>query len=226
MTLLCCVGQDAILSHKIEALAPMKRKLGVSAAVYTQTMDVEGEVNGLMTYDREVLKFPVEQTAPLNKTVYGPPSRAVTVVPTSEKQPQTWRYTTTKPGDGWNTADFDASGWKEAPGGFGTSGTPGGVIRTTWDTADIWLRRTIDLPETLNQPAVRVHHDENVQVYLNGVRVANRRGYVTGYTLVPLHEDWKQAVKPRKNVLAVHCHQTGGGQYIDVGLVDLIPAGE
>ena len=100
------------------------------------------------------------------------------------------------------------------------------MIRTTWDTPDIWLRRTIELPETLKQPAVRVHHDENVQVYLNGVRVAARTGYVTGYVLVPLHEDWKKAVKPGKNILAVHCRQTGGGQYIDVGIVDLIPAND
>ena len=32
----------------------------LSAAVYTQTTDVEGEVNGLLTYDREVIKIPVE----------------------------------------------------------------------------------------------------------------------------------------------------------------------
>jgi hypothetical protein len=30
---------------------------GLSAAIYTQTTDVEGEVNGLMTYDRKELKF-------------------------------------------------------------------------------------------------------------------------------------------------------------------------
>ena len=30
---------------------------GCSAAVYTQTTDVEGEVNGLMTYDREIIKM-------------------------------------------------------------------------------------------------------------------------------------------------------------------------
>ena len=29
---------------------------GLSAAVYTQTTDVEGEVNGLITYDRKVTK--------------------------------------------------------------------------------------------------------------------------------------------------------------------------
>ena len=44
------------LRHKIEALVPMKQKLGLSAAVYTQTTDVEGEVNGLMTYDRKFVK--------------------------------------------------------------------------------------------------------------------------------------------------------------------------
>lgn len=32
-------------------------KRGFSAAVYTQTTDVEGEVNGLMTYDRKVIKI-------------------------------------------------------------------------------------------------------------------------------------------------------------------------
>jgi beta-galactosidase/beta-glucuronidase len=46
----------AALRKKVSALVPMKEKLGVSAAVYTQTTDVEGEVNGLMTYDRKFIK--------------------------------------------------------------------------------------------------------------------------------------------------------------------------
>ena len=46
----------AALRKKMEALIPMKEKLGLSAAVYTQTTDVEGEVNGLMTYDRKFIK--------------------------------------------------------------------------------------------------------------------------------------------------------------------------
>ena len=32
-------------------------KAGFSAAVYTQTTDVEDEVNGLMTYDRKMIKL-------------------------------------------------------------------------------------------------------------------------------------------------------------------------
>jgi hypothetical protein len=34
---------------------------GLSVTVYTQTTDVEVEVNGLMAYDRKVIKMPLEQ---------------------------------------------------------------------------------------------------------------------------------------------------------------------
>lgn len=42
---------------------------GFSAAVYTQTTDVEGEVNGLMTYDRKVIKVDAERLAKINREV-------------------------------------------------------------------------------------------------------------------------------------------------------------
>ena len=42
--------------ESIRRLAELKSK-GVAGAVYTQTTDVEGEINGLMTYDREVIKI-------------------------------------------------------------------------------------------------------------------------------------------------------------------------
>jgi len=39
----------------------------LSAAVYTQTTDVEIEVNGLMTYDREVVKMDLKKVAEANR---------------------------------------------------------------------------------------------------------------------------------------------------------------
>ena len=48
--------------NAIDKLAPLV-KAGLAAAVYTQTTDVEGEVNGLMTYDRKLLKIPAEKVA-------------------------------------------------------------------------------------------------------------------------------------------------------------------
>lgn len=45
-------------------------KAGLSAAVYTQTTDVEGEVNGFMTYDRKVMKMPIEKLKMENSKLY------------------------------------------------------------------------------------------------------------------------------------------------------------
>jgi hypothetical protein len=47
-------------------------KKGLSAAVYTQTTDVEGEVNGLMTYDRKVIKMPADKLKKLHDQFYLP----------------------------------------------------------------------------------------------------------------------------------------------------------
>ena len=59
------------LRHKVEALVPMKQKLGLSAAVYTQTTDVEGEVNGLLTYDRKVAKVDPAAMRAMNAPLTG-----------------------------------------------------------------------------------------------------------------------------------------------------------
>jgi hypothetical protein len=45
---------------------------GLSAAIYTQTTDVEVEVNGLMTYDRAQVKPDTNAVAAANKSVYTP----------------------------------------------------------------------------------------------------------------------------------------------------------
>jgi hypothetical protein len=199
---------------------------GLAAAVYTQTTDVEIEVNGLLTYDREVLKLDPAETAAWHRQLFEPPPVYRELVLTSEKQGQPWRYTTTRPADGWEKPDFAAAAdWSEGEGGFGTRGTPGAVIRTEWKTPDIWLRRTVELK---GQPAgevfLRIHHDEDAEVYINGVLAAKVPGYVTSYYEVPLPPEARKALTVGANTIAVHCKQTGGGQYIDVGLVELVPA--
>lgn len=44
-------------------------KGGFSSAVYTQTTDVEGEVNGLMTYDRMVIKIDEKLVREINQKI-------------------------------------------------------------------------------------------------------------------------------------------------------------
>ena len=57
-----------------------------------------------------------------------------------------------------------------------------------------------------------------IAAIINGIKAADAPGYAGNYAAVPLSEAARAAVKPGKNVLAVHCHQTVGGQGIDVGI--------
>ena len=63
-------GDDVLDAYAryAEELIDLIRK-GFAAAVYTQTTDVEGEVNGLMTYDRKVVKVDPERLSKINRTV-------------------------------------------------------------------------------------------------------------------------------------------------------------
>jgi hypothetical protein len=195
---------------------------GLSAAVYTQTTDVEVEVNGLMTYDRALVKLPGSGIAAA-QSLFGAPLKVRTVVPTSIDQGQGWQFTTTAPAANWFDATFDDRGWDQGIGGFGKSGTPGGVIHTPWTTPDIWLRRSFTLTTTaLVDPHWRIHHDEDADVYLNGKLVARFSGYTSGYVRIPLDAAARAMLKAGKNSLAVHVHQTTGGQYIDLGLDEVI----
>jgi len=54
---------------RTDQIAAAISALGLSAGVYTQTTDVEGEVNGLLTYDRRVEKIPAEALAVINNAV-------------------------------------------------------------------------------------------------------------------------------------------------------------
>jgi hypothetical protein len=195
----------------------------LSAAVYTQTTDVEIEVNGLMTYDREVVKMDEQRITEAARKLYLPPPRLRTLVETSAQTPQDWHYTTDEPPEGWQEANFDDGAWKHGQGGFGTEGTPGAVARTVWDTSDIWLRRTFELDDLPDggEIMLSIHHDENAEVYINGKLVRTLRGFTTAYRPVVLGKDAREALRVGKNVIAIHCHQTGGGQYIDVGLVEI-----
>jgi len=142
------------------------------------------------------------------------------LVPDSRQEGQSWNCTFTAPKSEWIQPDFSTAGWQKGPGGFGTRGTPGAVVRTEWNTADIWMRRTFTLDRLPSSLGLSLHHDEDVQIYLNGKQIFKAAGYVAGYVRVPLGPEALAALKTGENVLAVHCHQTIGGQYIDVGLLE------
>lgn len=207
----------------ISELRPLIR-LGLAGAVYTQTTDVETEVNGLMTYDRRVVKIDAERLRALHAPLHEPvqPAERIVLLPTSESEPQTWLHTTDQPSDDWMKLDFDDGDWRNGFGGFGTEGTPGAAVRTEWNGPEIWLRRSFELEEAAEDELyLRIHHDEDAEIYLNGRKVREVRGYSTSYRDVLLDAEARTELKEGRNLLAIHCRQTDGGQYIDAGLVAL-----
>lgn len=195
----------------------LNESAGLCAAVYTQITDVETECNGLLTYDRALIKVDAARVAAANR---GQLPRVTTVVPTSQAQGVSWRYTFQAPANGWFQPNYDDSAWKTGLGGFGTKKTPGAVVRTEWNQPEIWLCRSIELPAVKPEELLLlVHHDEDVEIYLNGVLAAKATGHTRDYEEMSLSPEALATLRPGKNTLAVHCKQTVGGQYIDVGLI-------
>ena len=154
------------------------------------------------------------------------PTKRTVIAATGERNPVLWRYTQKSPDSDWMKSDFNDKDWQVGPAGFGSIGTPGGIIRTDWRSSDIWLRRefTANLSNNPNgkpsKPILRLHHDEDVEIYINGVLAARANRWTSGYVDLPISDAAIQAIRNGTNCLAVHCHQKTGGQYIDVGILD------
>ena len=145
------------------------------------------------------------------------------LLPTAKENVANWRYSLSAPTPNWMQPTFDDSAWAIAPGGFGN--VPEGAGHTPWSTSDIWLRREFTLKEGAlkgapwQNPRLRIAYDEDAEVYINGILAARLPGFSTKYLEVPMSPASGAALKPGRNVIAVHCRQTSGAQFIDVGIV-------
>lgn len=213
-------------SRRVWALTQQDRKLGkvveiarAPSRVTAITRDGDGELQVVGFNDGMIQRLKLESVDPR-------PLETRVIAETSERAPVSWRFTEAPPSEGWQFGDFDASGWNLAPGGFGTAGTPGGNVRTTWRSGDIWVRREFDVAPEVAAAAgnliLRIHHDEDVEVYLNGNEVLRRTGWTQSYVDEPLAG---VSLKAGRNVIALHCHQNGGGQYLDAGLLKTVTPG-
>ncbi len=198
---------------------------GLSAAVYTELSDVEIELNGFLTYDRKIRKPDADRIRKAVLSAASPVTLA-TVLPTSQTTGQVWTYTTNTPAADWIAPGFNDSAWSAGSAGFGAGNPPNASVRTAWSTADIWLRRSFNpgslTAQQISNLVFNVYHDETVEIYLNGVLAASGSGYTTSYGIIPMISAGQAALLTNaSNELAVHCHQTTGGQFIDVGIAEL-----
>ncbi|HIE09455.1 MAG TPA: hypothetical protein EYP65_06350, partial [Armatimonadetes bacterium] len=153
------------------------------------------------------------------RTEIRPPSLDKILAKPAPMGGEVWRYTTSRPPQGWEQPDFDDSTWREGRSGFGRPGTPGAVVGTKWLSSEIWLRFKGIVKGKVKSAAMVIHHDEDVEVYLNGKLIFSERGFLTDYKVVLLGPEALKAFREGENTLAVHCRQTGGGQFVDVGIL-------
>ena len=217
-----------------EALKSLKSALGRHEPVTLrfEVPDDATQAGGLALYGKEMGSWPSDPTlvftlAPRTAQPKGKAGvvdraavRKVSVLPRAPEGAM-WRYTTENPGEHWMDASFDDSTWARGKSGFGSTGTPGAHLGTKWETSDIWLRIPIRVPrDFVDAPAVvALHHDEDAQVFVNGAPLLKRKGYTSSYESIVLTPQQKALFKADAvNTIAVHCHQTGGGQYIDLSI--------
>jgi hypothetical protein len=151
-------------------------------------------------------------------------TRTETILPTGEgrtRDPVEWMWTTDQPGDGWEQPGYDDSAWATAPAPFGTSGTPGIRPRTEWNTPQVWLRKRVNLAEgaTDARLVLRLYHDEDVTVYVNGRELVQADGFVNRFEDLVLDPSQRALFQEGMNTIAVTCRQTAGGQGVGVGLL-------
>ncbi len=201
---------------------------GLAAAVYTQLTDVESEVNGLMTYDRSLVKAEPTRLREAARKLSWPLPARVTLVPTAERDGGTsWRFTAAAPPAAWARPDFDDTAWDAGKSGFGRSESPGAIVRTPWTSRELWLRTAFAFDEGTgpapNDLVLRVHHDEDVDVYLNGAKLVTLPYSTPDYVDVALGPGAAAALVDGRNVLALHCRRLGYGQYCDAGIAATFP---
>lgn len=202
---------------------------GLCAAVYTQITDVEDEENGLITYDRKVVKVDDAQMAEIREAIQRNYTHtSVPVIPVSQagNMVSKWRYYMSGnalSSDSWKDTSFADGTWSEGVAGFGNGGLQGASINTKWDTPYIYMRKWYNFDtikaSDVDKLMIQVFHDEECEIYINGVLAAKLSGYTNRYSFVEISQAAKNTIKVgQPNLIAVKCENTVGNQFVDLGI--------
>ena len=97
-------------------------------------------------------------------------------------------------------------------------------VRTAWETNDIWIRRAFDFDgdaPAFKKLGFNIFYDEDTEIYLNGVKIAEFHNYNVNYDNLDAMPDALKALKKGRNVVAVHTKNTTGGAYIDLSIIGI-----
>ncbi|WP_276482355.1 glutaminase family protein [Paraflavitalea pollutisoli] len=162
---------------------------------------------GLINVDGKVYRF-------MGKTE----SNYKTIVLAADEIAYTVRYTEEKPQGDWASASFNDASWKSGQAPIGDDAK---TAKTLWKSNDIWVRRAFTVANlaAINELFLKLNHDDNVEVFLNGKRVYEKAGWTNTFQY---HAINKADLKAGQNILAIYLKNTAGGRFLDFGLVDKI----
>ena len=165
----------------------------------------EHSLLGLINVDGRVYRFLGKEEINYN-----------TVLNTSDEANYTVNYTESEPQGDWTSLNYTANGWKSGQAPIGDDRKN---VKTFWKSDNIWVRRVFNIsnPAEINELFLKLNHDDNVEVFLNGTRVYKKSGWTSSFQYLPVS---KKALKPGQNVMAIRLANTAGGRFLDFGLVD------
>ena len=140
------------------------------------------------------------------------------ILPSSDDKDYNFSYTEVMPSGDWKSANYLAGDWKTGAAPFGDLSQS---AKTSWTSKNLWVRRSFDMADPmLKDLALKLNHDDNIEVYLNGNLIYSHIGWTNNkFLYIPIEASVIKGLKKENNILAIHIANTAGGAWLDAGLV-------
>lgn len=194
------------VSRVINNIYPLLAR-GLSAAIYTQTSDVEAEVNGLITYDRKFQKISDQDMKKLSEPLYASVKKAVFVINDSEEQNSSLFVSPSHPGNNWNLHNpFDAQ-FKEHKGPYPLN-----------KGDSLWAVNSFIVTDKKEKMALKLFGQGDLKIFLNGTEIYKNRIMTKRHYDELSISDYMQLLKKGKNVIGFELTNAEANTQFDFGL--------